>query len=181
MRYTMQTGVQRPVLSRITGRYKYLIPLLLLLVFVGYAGLAPSGPGRRPGKPLTLGIYTIKSSDNRGPAAANPSKDNHKPSGSTANSATMSPASPAITTPAPAYSATGTALQGGMGGGTSDGGDITLPGGGGSPSPPSTFPCTDISSGVTVTCTYQTCAPPISLLGSQKAYLTTTGTCVIVN
>lgn len=188
MKYTMQSGLQRPFLPRIISNYKYLIPLLMLLVFVGYAGLMPSGPTNHPGKPLTLGIYTIKSSSASGPSStAGANKPNSSAPSNPGSSAP--PETAAISTPAPAYSALGTALQGGMGGGgdTLGGITITVPSGGtggsgsGTPSPPPTFSCLDAISNAVVTCTYQTCTPPVSLLGGQKAYLTTTGSCVIIN
>lgn len=189
MKYTVQGGLQQSPLPRLVSRYKYLIPLLLLLIFVGYAGLTTSGPGRGPSKPLTLGIYTIKSSNDTGQAGAAGVNKPHTSSPSGTGSGSTPPAATAISTPAPAYSATGTPLQGGMGGGDTLGGTgITVPtggdtggSGGSTGSPPPTFSCLDAITNAVVTCTYQACTPPVSLLGGQKAYLTTTGTCVIIN
>lgn len=191
MRYTMQSGVERPLLARIIDKYKLLVPLLLLLFFVGYVGLSGSSPGQKPAKPLTLGIYTIKSNGK----SPNPSADkNNKSSNQPANAPiiTASGESYSMTTAAPVYAAPAANLQGGMGGGGSigsipigggsgggTGGGSTGGTGGGTGS--TTFPCVDITSGLTVTCTYQACAPPLTLTGSHKAYVSTTGTCVVVN
>jgi hypothetical protein len=182
MRYTMATGVERPLSSRFTDSYRFLLPLLLLLVLVIAVGLRHSSI-RQPAKPLTLGIYTIKSG--------------HKSSGQPGGQSNGQGASASVSAEPTlnnnfAATAPASYLQGGSGGGLASGnlqsaGGVTPPaptggmgGGGGSTGPVSTgtIVCSDLLSAAQL-CT--ACTPPVTLVAGQKALLYTDGSCVVIN
>lgn len=124
---------------------------------------------------LSNGSTKPGSSDNGGSSGANSSATTSASAGTTGGSAQTS-GSLATTGSGGSTTSSGSTLVGGRGGGP-----ISGTTGGTGTTTPTTFPCVDATTGVTVTCTYQTCTPPLSLATGQKAYLTTTGTCIVVN
>jgi hypothetical protein len=175
MRYTIRDGVEHRFSSKFANNYKLLIPLFALLIFVVLISPWHSAVKKSPG-PRTLGIYTIKSTSD------NPSPSNNNPSTGGSSSPTATPTlSPPLSQSAPLAASASPSLQGGMGGGVPSGGDVQSGGSVPTSTVPTTFPCVDITSGLAFTCTEQACTPPVTLIGSQKAWLTTTGSCVVVN
>lgn len=203
MRYTLANGVERHLSSKFTDNYKFIVPLIVLLVGALIIGLHDS-TSKRPHQPLTLGIYTIKSNSGSDNNHSGGHTGSNQASHTTPGSASpMSASGIVASSVAPVSSlqgglgggggslqTTGSVLPptGGMGGGgvtsgSSTGGSSTGGGGTGGGTvtpPPSTFPCVDLA-GASFTCTYQTCVPPLGLTNGHKAYVTTTGLCVVIN
>lgn len=183
MKYTIRDGVERPFSARVNNGYKFLLPLLVILAGVLFFML---GPDRSPNKakPLTLGIYTVKTPDqNGGNSSNNKSSDSNGPGGSVASGTlaissqpSLSPASSislgsssTSSTIAPAVSPV---VTGGMGGG---GGDATPP----TPSP-TTISCVNQLTQTATVCffPYQACTAPLAGLTGVKAI---DGTCIVLN
>jgi hypothetical protein len=194
VKYTVQGGVETPLSERISDNFKFILPLLLLLVLAIYIGITHNFGGRRGHSPLTLGIYTVKTNGGGGNGTSSNKADaNHGNGNLTAGPSNLQSAStglaPATTIPSTGGSggliSTSSLPTGGGTGGSSAGGGTTTPPITTYPTPPPppvpTFPCVDLVTGQVMTCTYAACTPPIALLLGQKALLTTSGTCAVIN
>ena len=181
MKYTLQSGVEHPLLPKFTDNLRFKLPLVAILLLMVIFGLSHHGGNQRSPKPLTLGIYTVKT----------PDSTNSSPNGSTGGSGsgsasggstvltgptyqsligppTSSSSTPSVTTPAVSSPVTtGGGGSGGTGGGS-----------GGVSSPVGTVVCTGISS-LPITCAL--CTNPVSLTTGQKAILNSDGTCTVID
>jgi len=202
MKYTIQKGVERPFLGRISDNARFLLPLLVILAGVLLFLLYPNNSSKRPNKPLTLGIYTVKTSDQKTSSKPGSNTTGNNGGNSDLSGSGQSPGinpqlggfSPvtAVAPPTSSSSYTTGGIVGGMGGGGgtsstpitstgsgggSGGGTITPP-----PPPPPTstgsIVCTDL---LTLSQVCTACTPPLILQPGQKALLYTNGSCVAVN
>jgi hypothetical protein len=182
VKYTIQQGVERAFSERFKGNLQILIPLLVVLAGVTTWALMPHGSHQ---KPKTLGIYTIKTSDQASSTSNNPNDKNNN--GASAGG-TSSASAPGTISPIRGRSAslgatsstlgaavspvTGT-TTGGLGGGLGGGGT----GGGGTPT---TTQCINKLTGTQEVCLfpYQTCTVPLAGLTGAK---TIDGTCIVIN
>ncbi len=196
MRYTLRSGVERRFSNRFGSNFRFGLPLVLALLILTWAVLH-SNNSRINHKPLTLGIYTIKSPNNSGSnnsksGNSNTSKNNKD----TTASGSIPGASPTGTNFQPAAtiggggsggslsstvgSVQGTTTTGGQGGGSGGG---TSGGGGGTVTPPppptSTVTCNNTGGVLPMTCT--ACAPPLLVPVGQKVLLYSTGSCTLIN
>jgi hypothetical protein len=183
VKYTIQQGVERAFSERFKGNLQILIPLLLVLAGVTTWALMPHGSHQ---KPKTLGIYTIKTSDQTGANNSNGKKkngNNNSSSGSlsvssqpssiapiSGRSASISGGTSLGSTVAPVGSAVAP-VTGGMGGGLGGGG-VTTP-------PAPTITCVNTGGLTPLTCT--ACTPPLLVPVGQKVLLYNNGTCTLTN
>lgn len=175
MKYTLQSGVDRPISQKFTDNLRFVLPLLFIFLLVVALGITQRGRGGNSRKPLTLGIYTVKTPDpNQNGGSSNGGGNTNSPSSSSSaaslNTSSLSPVASGAVAPSDSSALTASTVP-----------TTTTPPQTSTPPAPLTFPCFDLSTGLNVTCTYQACTPPVALIGSQKAYLTVTDTCAIVN
>lgn len=198
MKYTIRNGVSSPLSERAKQNFRYLLPLLVILAGVLFLTLNPGTNGTKP-KPLTLGIYTIKtpaSPSNKGGGSTGSKSDNGGGGGSSATSpdlsgnmtaSTVAPIAPASGLPGGAAPTSGgtAVLPGGMGGGGggttgSTGGTGGTGGGTGNTSAPTVVSTCDNTGGISpLTCSACTTATLIAI--GSKALIYSDGTCVVVN
>jgi hypothetical protein len=190
MKYTIQRGVNHPFSERFSSNSRYLLPLLVILVGLLFFVINPYHTTKKP-SPLTLGIYTVKSStSNPGGSNNNDSTGGNSDLSGSGQNANVNPqlgvvtplsggSAPAGTSPNPS------AAIGGMGGGLPDtgtgstGGSGTGGTGGTTPSP-TTVSCVNQLTQTATLCVfpYQTCTIPLSpVIG----YKTVDGTCIVIN
>lgn len=93
MRYSVQTGLQPNLADNFGEHARYVLGFLALLLLVIVMGLTGKNSFRGTHKPVTLGIYTIKTAQ-----LSKPSSGNHKATASTSSSSGgSSPAATAAT------------------------------------------------------------------------------------
>jgi len=177
MRYTFKSGVERRFSEKLKTSFRFILPLLAIFVLVVLLGISSNSPTPKK-KPLTLGIYTIKSDDG-GSASGNNSNSGNS---SSQDTSTSHPA--AMSTSLPDTS-----------GLASSGSNLPSGGLGGVPSsPPSTgstppagglgggtVPTCSLNQIATYTCLVTQCTPNVTLNSGQKAILGLDGTCVVIN
>jgi hypothetical protein len=168
MRYTIQKGVERQFSERVKTNSRFILPLLVILAGVLFFSLNPYHSNKSPSKPLTLGIYTVKTPGGGSDLSGGTGGSNLNPQ--------LAAASPIFTAPAPNTSGT---TGGGSGlpvGGSGGGGSTIQP-----TSPPTStgsVVCTDLLT-LSQVCTI--CTPALLLQPGQKALLYTDGTCTAIN
>jgi hypothetical protein len=185
MKYTIQNGVERRFSERVNYNSHFIIPLLVILAGVAFYLLNPYHSSRPPSKPLTLGIYTVKTPDNT--VANNSGNPNSSSSSGTPdlNGATQSGAlNPQAEIASPVYAAPSEASSvislGGRGGDV-PAADVAPPP---APAPasitPSVTSCVDKLTSTTMVCyfPYQACVVP---LGDLTGVKTVDGSCIIIN
>lgn len=190
MAYSINGGVHQFHWQRLVRDSGLALPLIAI-AFIIIAAVSVSthqSSGQSPYIPIKKPALTIKTTGSGNPS----SKGGNKPassSPSTSSGTASSPITPSIT-PAMSFSALDTPstspvtspITGGLGGGDigGGGGDTGGSSSGSGGSVPTTFPCVDVT-GASFTCTQEACTPPLALQPGQKALLTTTGTCAILN
>jgi hypothetical protein len=178
MRYTVAGGAQKQWSDRFNSNLRYVLPLMLILAGTLYFGLHQNNNNHKVQKPLTLGIYTIKTPDKTSPDSKPSDSNNNDSSSSTGGSiltpqSTIPSSSIAMASPASASSITGIAPGGsGSGGSIQSGGTTTVTS--------TTTSCIDSLTKTTLVCAfpYQTCTIPLTGVTGVK---TVDGTCITIN
>lgn len=179
MRYTVASGVQNQMSDKFSDSMRYILPLIAVFLAAIYLGLNQGNNLHKVQKPVTLGIYTIKSPDNSSGNSSN----------GTGNSSTNPTAqnSPSGTSFSPISSGS----PNGLASSTYVGGFGANPASTTSSSPAAVVPAAPTSTGIIVcdnsgslvpiTCTATQCVGTVNLLAGQKALLYTNGTCVAID
>ncbi|MDB5160751.1 MAG: hypothetical protein JWO96_131 [Candidatus Saccharibacteria bacterium] len=190
MKYTLRSGVEHPFSEKFTDNRRFILPLLGLLVLIIFLGLLHAGKFRSGPRPLTLGIYTVKTPGSSSSDSGTGSTNNQGNPGGGSSMATSFPSDGTAANPQAATvlaNATGSSTTpssgtpvatGGMGGGS-----LPVVQGGGTPMVPppivSTPPPPPPPPAAVLP--YVLCSPALDLQTGGKRVLAADGTCITVN
>ena len=170
MKYTIERGTERPLSDKISDNLRYLFPLVLILIGALYFGLHQNGNNHKVQKPLTLGIYTVNTTDDNSGNSNPSSSGNNSEANSEGTQLTPQTTIPssqiAPSSPGSAVNVTGLAP-----GGSGSGDAVTN----------TTVSCVDKLTNTTLVCVfpYAACTPPLA--PTLQGVKTVDGTCIIVN
>lgn len=190
MKYTIRDGVEHPFSERASQSFRYILPLLVILTGVLVFALNQNHNSRQA-KPVTLGIYSIKSSSKTGGGTSSAGSDNKtggsgaapdSPAAADTMASSMAGQSVApVSLPGSTSTSPVTGATGGMGGGLDGGGTTDS---GGTPAIPPSAPTTTVTcdnTGGLLPMTCGVCASDFMVPVGQKVLLSSSGSCTLIN